>query len=78
MSSECLHCEHDLDEQLPRRGKPGSWRCPRCGRAGDYARMLTRDGKVVTVRIEREPGQPKYARPWVLAESVPYAARVAS
>lgn len=81
--TNCIVCDREIEHAAARKGRPASWRCPGCGRAGDYAQGLRRDGTVFTARVERVPPDPERSRrmglrPWVLAESVPYERRVAA
>jgi hypothetical protein len=75
MNSHCRHCSALLIERGLRPSLGVQWLCARCGAAGRYV-----PGKIgrreVTVREQTVPGAPELRRPWVPAESMPYAERV--
>lgn len=75
--SRCLNCGGALQHNAPHHGKPASWQCAWCRRAGEYARE--RCGRfMVTVRVELRAGDPERRKPYVPAESLPYEERVAA
>jgi hypothetical protein len=79
--NECTHCAGQLQHNPPRkrgtRIEPASWQCNHCGRGGLYAQCTSGSGRTFRARVEVVAGLPEFARPWVLAESVPYEERVA-
>ena len=77
MNTECTNCGGVLQHNQSKHGKPASWQCAWCKRAGEYSRERLRNGHMVTVRDEVRAGDPALHKPWVPAESMPYAERVA-
>jgi hypothetical protein len=78
VNTACTNCGGALQHNQPKHGRPASWQCAWCKRSGEYARERLRNGRMVTVRVELRAGDPALHKPWVPAESMPYAERVAS
>lgn len=75
MNDRCPNCSGVLQLNRAHAGKPATWLCAWCGRAGGYVRVKV-GSRVVTVRDVVHEGDPALRRDWVPAESVPYAERV--
>lgn len=77
VNSACTHCGALLLERGLRTDRGVDWLCANCGRAGTYAKALV-GRRNVLVRQQTVAGDEAMRRPWVLAESMPYAERVRS
>ena len=79
MNDHCPNCDALLQHNASRRNGTrlvrASWQCANCGQAGGYARVHV-GNRTVTVRDVVTQGDPALHKPWVPAESVPYAERV--
>lgn len=75
MNQTCEPCGSALQHNRAHGGKPASWECAWCLRAGTY-RIYHVAGRKVVVRDVVHEGDPALRRDWVPAESVPYAERV--
>jgi hypothetical protein len=73
----CTNCDGLINEQL-RPGLGIDWQCAWCGQAGTYQETVSTLGRVVIARMVTVKGDPAQHKPWVPAESMPYAQRVAT
>jgi hypothetical protein len=71
----CPNCAAVVNDRGLRKELGIDWLCARCGAAGTHTRCDV-GGRVVAVREQTVPGNPELRRPWVPAESMPYAERV--
>jgi len=79
MNHDCANCGALVQHNAPKHGKPASWQCARCERAGAYVSKRVLVGTrivTVTVRDVTSEGDPAMRRDWVPAESLPYVERV--
>lgn len=75
MNYQCTHCGGALMEHGLRASLGVDWRCSHCGRAGVFVRCRV-GNRDVLVRDEIAAGDPLKRKPWVPADSMPYAERV--
>jgi len=68
VNDACIECGGTIEHSPARvegtRVVRASWRCKSCGRAGDYARGTTTEGRPFTARVEHTPGAPHMRWTW--------------
>lgn len=77
MAPDCSNCGGLLCTSDVRPSLGVAWFCAWCGMAGEYAVAKSTSGRTVRARIMTIAGDPGQHKPWVDAQSVPYAQRVA-
>lgn len=76
IAEHCTNCDGLLNDKL-RPGLGIDWQCAWCGQAGVHFTEVI-NGRKILGRLVTVKGDPAQHKPWVPAESMPYAQRVAT